>query len=78
MRSPIKPPQSQKRKRFESDVAFKIISFTCDNSERYTAAAQQLGYESLKEFLEDECQRALFALTVSEEFLSPNKETRRR
>lgn len=66
MKPPAKP--SQKRKKFESDVAFEIVSFTCDDSERYTAAAQQLGYESLKEFLEDECQRALFALTVSEEF----------
>ena len=69
MKPPAKPSQSQsqKRKRFESDVAFEIISFTCDDSERrYTAAAQQLGYESLKEFFEDECQRALFALTLQD------------
>ena len=59
-----KTPSRQKRKRFESDVSFEIITFTCDDVERYEAAAQQLGFETLKEFLEDECQRALFALTL--------------
>lgn len=62
MNKPTK--QSQTRKRFESDINFEIISFRCDNQPQYDALAQQLGYDTLKEFLEDECQRALFALTL--------------
>ena len=59
-----KTPSRQTRKKFESDVNFEIVSFRCDDFERYETAAQQLGFKTLKEFLEDECQRALFALML--------------
>lgn len=54
----------QPRKKFESDVRFKIKEFEIDGLDYYTHLAQQLGFATLKEFLEDECQRALFALTT--------------
>ena len=62
MNAKTKSPKT--RKRFESDVNFEIVTFTCEHVEQYEAAAQRLGYNTLKEFLEDECQRALFALTL--------------
>ena len=56
--------KKQKRKKFESDVRFEIKEFEIDGLDYYTHLAQQLGFATLKEFLEDECQRALFALTT--------------
>jgi hypothetical protein len=53
---------------FKSEVAFKIVSFEVGNNklERYTRLAQKIGFNSLKDFLENECQKALFALTLEE------------
>ena len=53
----------QPRKKFESDVRFEMtFEMDAKDVDYYTVFARQLGYNTLKEFLEDECQRALFAL----------------
>lgn len=55
--------KQQKRKKFESDVRLELtLDMDAKDLEYYTGFARQLGYDTLKEFLEDECQRALFAL----------------
>lgn len=55
--------QQRPRKKFESDVRFELkFEMEDKDLEYYTIFAKQLGYVSLTEFLEDECQRALFAL----------------
>ena len=62
-RSDYGAKQQQKRKKFESDVRFEMtFEMNAKDLEYYTVFAKQLGYATLKEFLEDECQRALFAL----------------
>ena len=58
------------------DAHFKLISFEMSNDDLnyYEGFARQLGFAKLKEYLEDQCQKALFALECDEELI--NKQMR--
>lgn len=51
---------------FKSDIAFKIVEFEIENQERYTRLAKKIGFNDLRDFLENECQKALFALSLED------------
>lgn len=57
---------ARSKRLFKSDIAFKIIEFEIENLERYTRLAKKIGFDDLKDFLENECQKALFALSLEE------------
>lgn len=57
---------ARSKKHFKSEIAFRIVKFDIEDLERYTRLAQEIGFTDLKEFLEMECQKALFALSLED------------